>query len=82
MFMRVLIIQNKLVWHFFVISSCPQNTHNTPVCSRFNSKNSESFKKHFCDFIKVMALPVMEFQDQGYKIERFLHKINIPRGNY
>ena len=38
MFVRVLIIQNKLVWHFFVISSCPQNTHNTPVCSGFNCK--------------------------------------------
>ena len=46
-FMRVLIIQNKLVWHFFVISSCPQNTHNTPVWSRFNCKMVKVAKNIF-----------------------------------
>ena len=35
------------------------------------------------DFMYNMALPVMEFHDQGYKIRKiFAKKINIPKGNY
>ena len=29
-----------------------------------------------------MALPIMEFQDQGYKIRNICMKINMSKGNY
>ena len=36
-----------------------------------------------CSLVHIMAFPVMEFQDQGYKIRKvFCIKINLPKGNY